>query len=89
MHLLLDLAEALKTLDERELRVVGLRFGLFDCDPVSRREIGEEFNVRHWSIKTIERRAVEKLRYRLTAPRFNDYGFENVLESADTLIRWV
>lgn len=56
------LPEALKTLSEREQKVLALRFG-FERDPMTLEEIGKMFNVNRERIRQIEAKALRKLRH--------------------------
>jgi len=56
-----DLNEALETLSEKESKILELRFGLNDKQPLSLKEIGEKFNLTKERIRQIEKKALQKL----------------------------
>jgi RNA polymerase primary sigma factor len=56
------LGDALAELPERERRVLELRFGLFDDQPKTLREIGEVMGLSRERVRQIESRALNKLR---------------------------
>lgn len=56
-----DLNEALDTLSEKESKILELRFGLNDKQPLSLKEIGEKFNLTKERIRQIEKKALQKL----------------------------
>lgn len=68
-HLLLDvdLREAIRrvcnVLDERERKILSLRFGLDDGEEKTLEEIGRQFNVTRERIRQIESKALKKLRH--------------------------
>jgi RNA polymerase primary sigma factor len=49
-------------LDERERRVIGLRFGLEGGDPLSLKEVGERMGITREGARKIELRAIKKLK---------------------------
>jgi RNA polymerase nonessential primary-like sigma factor len=51
-----------KTLDERELQVIRMRYGLSNGEVTSLSDIGSEFGVTASRIKQIEEQSMEKLR---------------------------
>jgi RNA polymerase primary sigma factor len=53
--------EALNTLEDRENKIVRLRFGLHDGNPRTLEEIGREFNLTRERIRQIEKNALYKL----------------------------
>ena len=57
-----ELAQLLCTLDQREQRVLELRYGLADDHSRTLAEVGEVFGVSRESIRLIEKRAFQKLR---------------------------
>jgi RNA polymerase primary sigma factor len=59
-----SLATVLKALDERERKVVELRFGLRDEHPQTLDEVGSRFNISSERIRQIEARALEKIKKR-------------------------
>lgn len=54
--------DALDTLDERDRRVLEMRFGLDRQSPCTLDQIGQELNLTRERIRQIERRAISKLR---------------------------
>lgn len=56
-----DLNEALETLSDKESKILELRFGLNDKQPLSLKEIGEKFNLTKERIRQIEKKALQKL----------------------------
>jgi RNA polymerase sigma factor (sigma-70 family) len=57
-----DVATLLRALDERERRIISLRFGLDRGEPRTLAEVGEYFNLTCERIRKIEARAMSKLR---------------------------
>ena len=60
--LVLNVSILLTELDERERRIISLRFGFDRGEPCTLKEIGKHFNVTHERIRQIEARALAKLR---------------------------
>ena len=58
----LDLSKVLKTLNEREVRVLKLRYGLEDGRMRTLEEIGRAFNVTRERVRQIEAKAMRKLK---------------------------
>lgn len=56
-----DLNEALETLSDKESKILELRFGLNDKQPLSLKEIGEKFNLTKERIRQIEKKALQRL----------------------------
>ena len=56
------LREVLDTLEDRENKILKLRFGLHDGNPRTLQEIGREYNLSSERIRQIERKALYKLR---------------------------
>jgi RNA polymerase primary sigma factor len=56
-----DLNLALETLSEKESKILELRFGLNDKQPLSLKEIGEKFNLTKERIRQIEKKALQRL----------------------------
>ncbi len=56
-----DLNHALETLSEKESKILELRFGLNDKQPLSLKEIGEKFNLTKERIRQIEKKALQRL----------------------------
>jgi RNA polymerase sigma factor (sigma-70 family) len=57
-----DVATLLGALDERERRIISLRFGLDRGEPCTLEEVGRHFNLTRERIRQIEARAMSKLR---------------------------
>ena len=68
-----DLDEVLKTLTEREQKVLCLRFGLEDGRARTLEEVGKEFNVTRERIRQIEAKAIRKLRHPSRSRKLRDY----------------
>jgi RNA polymerase primary sigma factor len=65
--------EVLSTLNEREQRVLRLRFGLDDGRPRTLEEVGREFGVTRERIRQIEAKALRKLRNPQRSKKLKDY----------------
>jgi RNA polymerase sigma factor (sigma-70 family) len=59
----LDVATLLGALDERERRIISLRFGLDGAEPRTLQQIGENFKLTRERIRQIEANAMSKLRH--------------------------
>jgi len=68
-----QLNEILRTLTERERRVLKLRFGLEDGKQRTLEEVGREFNVTRERIRQIEAKALRKLRHPSRSKRIKDF----------------
>ena len=68
-----DLDEVLKTLTEREQKVLCLRFGFEDGRARTLEEVGKEFNVTRERIRQIEAKALRKLRHPSRSRKLRDY----------------
>jgi RNA polymerase sigma factor (sigma-70 family) len=70
-----EVAAMLAPLDDRERKILQLRYGL-DCgEPRTLEEVGEEFNLTRERIRQIESKALTKLRH----PAFAGGGFRELL----------
>ena len=58
-----SIEEVLDSLDEREAKVLSLRFGLLGETPKTLEEVGKIFNVTRERIRQIEAKALRKLRH--------------------------
>ena len=67
-----ELNEVLKTLSDREARVLRLRFGLDDGRTRTLEEVGKEFNVTRERIRQIEAKALRKLRHPSRSRKLKD-----------------
>jgi len=65
------LSELLQTIDEREARILSLRFGLDEGGPKTLREVGRIVHLSRERVRQIEHRALEKLKEAL-----NQAGFD-------------
>ncbi|MCL2055380.1 MAG: RNA polymerase sigma factor RpoD [Oscillospiraceae bacterium] len=68
-----QLGEVLKTLTDREEKVLRLRFGLEDGRSRTLEEVGREFNVTRERIRQIEAKALRKLRHPSRSKRVKDF----------------
>ncbi len=68
-----QLIDVLKTLTEREQKVLNLRFGLTDGRARTLEEVGKEFNVTRERIRQIEAKALRKLRHPSRSRKLKDY----------------
>ncbi len=68
-----ELNEVLKTLSDREARVLKLRFGLDDGRTRTLEEVGREFQVTRERIRQIEAKALRKLRHPSRSKRLKDF----------------
>jgi len=65
--------EILDTLNERERKVLELRFGLVDNKPRTLEEVGKVFGVTRERIRQIEAKALRKLRHPSRSRKLKDY----------------
>ncbi len=68
-----SIEEVLNTLDERETKVLSLRFGLMGETPKTLEEVGKIFNVTRERIRQIEAKALRKLRHPSRRKKLQDY----------------
>ena len=68
-----ELNEVLKTLSDRDARVLSLRFGLEDGRTRTLEEVGREFKVTRERIRQIEAKALRKLRHPSRSKRLKDF----------------
>lgn len=68
-----QLKEVLGTLNEREQKVLRLRFGLDDGRARTLEEVGKEFDVTRERIRQIEAKALRKLRHPSRSKKLKDY----------------
>ena len=68
-----ELEEVLKTLTDREARVLKMRFGLEDGRMRTLEEVGRDFNVTRERIRQIEAKALRKLRHPSRSKRLKDF----------------
>ncbi len=63
-----DLLTLLSSLDNRERKVLEMRFGLGDDEPLTLDEVGRQFGLTRERIRQIEAKALTKLRHPCSAP---------------------
>jgi len=68
-----SIEEVLDSLDEREAKVLSLRFGLNGETPKTLEEVGKIFNVTRERIRQIEAKALRKLRHPSRRKKLQDY----------------
>jgi len=68
-----QLKDILDTLQDRERRVLSLRFGLDDGVSRTLEEVGKEFGVTRERIRQIEAKALKKLKEKSTQQKLDDY----------------
>jgi RNA polymerase primary sigma factor len=68
-----QLSDVLKTLTDREEKVLRLRFGLEDGRSRTLEEVGREFNVTRERIRQIEAKALRKLRHPSRSKKVKDF----------------
>ncbi|MFA4827380.1 MAG: RNA polymerase sigma factor RpoD [Candidatus Shapirobacteria bacterium] len=68
-----SIEEVLNSLDEREAKVLSLRFGLCGETPKTLEEVGKIFNVTRERIRQIEAKALRKLRHPSRRKKLQDY----------------
>ena len=68
-----SIEEVLSSLDERETKVLSLRFGLMGETPKTLEEVGKIFNVTRERIRQIEAKALAKLRKHKDAKKLHEY----------------
>ncbi len=73
-----ELYSVLDELNEREERVIRLRYGLDDNRPRTLEEVGKEFGVTRERIRQIEAKAIKKLKHPTRSKRLGDYRDINV-----------
>ena len=68
-----ELREVLRSLGEREQRVLTMRFGLLDGTPHTLEEVGRQLGVTRERIRQIENKTLAKLRQPICAMRLRDF----------------
>ena len=66
------LAASLRTLDARQARIIDLRFGLTDGDPLTLEEVGQIYGVARERIRQIEAKTLRRLRRLLPTRHFEN-----------------
>jgi RNA polymerase primary sigma factor len=73
-----ELDGLLDLLDERERRIIDVRFGLTGATPMTLEEVGRQFGVTRERIRQLQNSAIVKMRKALRkkdTPRFSKEGF--------------
>ncbi len=68
-----EIASVLHTLDERERKILELRFGIHDGTTRTLEEVGSEFNVTRERVRQIESKALRKLRHPTRSRRIKQF----------------
>jgi RNA polymerase primary sigma factor len=68
-----EIAAVLNTLDERERKILELRFGIMDGTTRTLEEVGTEFNVTRERVRQIESKALRKLRHPTRSRRIKQF----------------
>ena len=68
-----ELEGILNTLNERERKVLALRFGLVDGTPRTLEEVGKDFDVTRERIRQIEAKALRKLKHPSRSQKLKDF----------------
>lgn len=68
-----QLMEILNILDKREIKILKLRFGMYDGEPKTLEEISREFGITRERIRQLINKALEKLRSYKEIGAFKDY----------------
>ena len=68
-----EIISVLETLDERERKILELRFGLTDGTTRTLEEVGSEFNVTRERVRQIESKALRKLRHPTRSRRIKQF----------------
>ncbi|MGM0139117.1 RNA polymerase primary sigma factor [Enterococcus sp. DIV0755b] len=78
-----DLEKTLDYLNEKERKIIDLRFGLKDGEIKTLEEIGQMFGVTRERIRQIEAKAIRKLKKRANRELISDYYYTNGKDSID------
>lgn len=78
-----DLEKPLDYLNEKERKIIDLRFGLKDGETKTLEEIGQMFGVTRERIRQIEAKALRKLKKRANRELISDYYYTNGKDSID------
>ncbi|MCA9407332.1 MAG: RNA polymerase sigma factor RpoD [Candidatus Omnitrophica bacterium] len=68
-----EITNVLQTLDERERKILELRFGIVDGTTRTLEEVGSEFNVTRERVRQIESKALRKLRHPTRSRRVKQF----------------
>lgn len=68
-----EITHVLDTLDDRERRILELRFGIMDGTTRTLEEVGSEFNVTRERVRQIESKALRKLRHPTRSRRIKQF----------------
>ncbi|MBF0385978.1 MAG: RNA polymerase sigma factor RpoD [Candidatus Omnitrophica bacterium] len=68
-----EIASVLNTLEERERKILELRFGIYDGTTRTLEEVGSEFNVTRERVRQIESKALRKLRHPTRSRRVKQF----------------
>ena len=68
-----EISSVLETLDERERKILELRFGIHDGTTRTLEEVGSEFNVTRERVRQIESKALRKLRHPTRSRRIKQF----------------
>jgi len=68
-----EITSVLQTLDERERKILELRFGIHDGTSRTLEEVGTEFNVTRERVRQIESKALRKLRHPTRSRRIKTF----------------
>ena len=68
-----EIGSVLNTLDERERKILELRFGITDGTTRTLEEVGSEFNVTRERVRQIESKALRKLRHPTRSRRVKQF----------------
>ncbi len=68
-----EIVSVLQTLDERERKILELRFGIADGSTRTLEEVGSEFNVTRERVRQIESKALRKLRHPTRSRRLQSF----------------
>lgn len=68
-----EIGSVLETLDERERKILELRFGIADGSSRTLEEVGSEFNVTRERVRQIESKALRKLRHPTRSRRIKTF----------------
>jgi RNA polymerase primary sigma factor len=80
-----EIGSVLKTLDERERKILELRFGIHDGTSRTLEEVGSEFNVTRERVRQIESKALRKLRHPTRSRRIKTFIDMSSKDSESTM----